>query len=95
VATKVIEVDERTHALLVAMAARGGVSVDQCVARLAGARPGRSAVEREAVGRRTEEYLREQFGVVITAEERAAFRVRHDALMAEVDARFVRQRATA
>ena len=94
-ATKVIEVDERTHALLVAMAARGGVSVDQCVARLVGARPGRSAAERDAVGRRTEEYLREQFGVVITAEERAAFRVRHDALMAEVDARFVRQRATA
>jgi hypothetical protein len=95
VATKVIEVDERTHALLVALAAGRGVSVDQCVAQLVGARPGRTEAERDAVGRRTEEYLREQFGVVITAEERAAFRVRHDALIAEVDARYARQRATA
>jgi hypothetical protein len=95
VATKVIEVDERTHALLVALAARRGVSVDQCVAQLMGARRRRSAAERDAVGRRTEEYLREHFGVVVTAEERAAFQVRHDALIAEVDARYARQRATA
>ena len=69
VATKMIKVDEATHARLAQLAAENGTTIGGYVARLVGA--ARTRAEWAAIARQTEDYLREQFGFEATAEERA------------------------
>ena len=73
---RVIEVDERTYAGLVRLAGERGVTVDQCVAQLVRVRPVRTEAERRLIAEQTDEYLRDEFGFEVTAEEREAFAAR-------------------
>jgi hypothetical protein len=68
VGAKMIKVDEGTHARLAQLAAENGTTIGGYVARLAGAQ--RTRAEWTAIARQTEDYLREQFGFVATADER-------------------------
>jgi hypothetical protein len=69
VGTKMIKVDERTHARLAQLAAENGTTIGGYVARLVGAQ--RTRAEWAAVAKQTEDALREQYGFVATPEERA------------------------
>ncbi|MFL6143697.1 MAG: hypothetical protein ACJ72N_17780 [Labedaea sp.] len=68
--TKMIKVDEETHARLTQLAAESGTTIGGYVARLVGTQRTRS--EWADVAKQTEDYLREQFGFVATADERTA-----------------------
>jgi|SRR5436190_22447234 hypothetical protein len=70
VGTKMIKVDEETHARLARLAAESDTTIGGYVARLVGTQRTRS--EWADVAKQTEDYLREQFGFVATAEERKA-----------------------
>jgi hypothetical protein len=69
VGTKMIKVDERTHARLAQLAAENGTTIGGYEAHLVGAQ--RTHAEWAAIAAQTEDYLREQFGFEATAEERA------------------------
>ena len=68
VGTKMIKVDEETHARLAQLAAESGTTIGGYVARLVGTQ--RTRTEWAAIAKQTEDYLREHFGFVATAEER-------------------------
>jgi len=67
VGTKMIKVDEQTHARLAQLAAENGTTIGGYVARLVGAQ--RTRAEWTAIAVETEDYLREHFGFVATPEE--------------------------
>jgi hypothetical protein len=70
VGTKMIKVDEQTHARLAQLAAENDSTIGGYVARLVGAQ--RTRAEWAAIAAQTEDYLREEFGFEATAEERAS-----------------------
>ena len=69
VGSKMIKVDEPTHARLSQLAAEHGTTIGGYVARLVGAQ--RTRAEWAAVAEQTADYLHEQFGFVATPDERA------------------------
>lgn len=69
VGSKMIKVDEQTHARLSQLAAESNTTIGGYVARLVGAQ--RTRAEWTAIAEQTADYLHEQFGFVATAEERA------------------------
>jgi hypothetical protein len=70
VGSKMIKVDEQTHARLTQLAAENGTTIGGYVARLVGAQ--RTRAEWADIAQQTADYLHEQFGFVATAEEQAA-----------------------
>lgn len=91
VASKMIKVDERTHARLAELAAERGTTIGGCVGELAGAQ--RTHAEWEAIGRQTRDYLREHFDFDPTPQERAELEAEHAAIMANLDAQFATRRS--
>lgn len=90
VAPKMIKVDERTHARLAELAAERSTTIGGYVSELAGAQ--RTHAEWEAIGRQTQDYLREHFGFDPTPQERAELEAEHTAIMADLEAQLVARR---
>lgn len=91
VTSKMIKVDERTHARLAELAAEHGTTIGGYVGELVGAQ--RTHEEWEAIGQQSHDYLREHFGFDPTPQERAELEAAHAAIMAELDAQFVARRS--
>lgn len=89
-ATKLIKVDEGTHARLVQLAAERGTTIGGYVADLVGAQ--RTHAEWEAIAQQSEVYLREQFGFDPTPVERAEFEAEHERIMDDLDRQFALRR---
>lgn len=69
VASKMIKVDEQTHARLIELAAENGTTIGGYVAKLVTAQ--RTRAEWADIAQQTSDYLHEQFGFVATADEQA------------------------
>lgn len=90
-ASKMIKVDERTHARLAELAAEHSTTIGGYVGELAGAQ--RTRAEWEAIGQQTRDYLREHFGFDPPPQEQAELEAEHATIMADLDAQFAARRS--
>lgn len=90
VVSKMIKVDEQTHARLAELAAERSATIGGYVGELVGAQ--RTHAEWEAIGQQSEDYLREHFGYDLAPEERAQLIAEHAAIMADLHDQFAVRR---